>query len=147
MWKLPPVIDATDMLTCAEDLGMIPDCVPAVMHTLEILTLDIQRMPKDPRVEFGNPYHYPYYSVCTTSTHDMGGIRQWWEENREKTQRFYNQMLHECGEAPVFAEPWICEKIIRQQPPVTRHAMHPSTAGLACHRRASPPRQPLQRAD
>ena len=69
-------------------------------------------MPKDPRVEFGNPYHYPYYSVCTTSTHDMGGIRQWWEENREKTQRFYNQMLHECGEAPVFAEPWICEKII-----------------------------------
>ena len=21
-------------------------------------------------------------------------------------------MLHECGEAPVFAEPWICEKII-----------------------------------
>lgn len=112
MWKLPPVIDATDMLTCAEDLGMIPDCVPAVMHTLEILTLDIQRMPKDPRVEFGNPYHYPYYSVCTTSTHDMGGIRQWWEENREKTQRFYNQMLHECGEAPVFAEPWICEKII-----------------------------------
>lgn len=112
MWKLPPVIDATDMLTCAEDLGMIPDCVPAVMHALEILTLDIQRMPKDPHVEFGNPYHYPYYSVCTTSTHDMGGIRQWWEESREKTQRFYNQMLHESGAAPVFAEPWICEKIV-----------------------------------
>ena len=112
MWKLPPLIEATDMLTCAEDLGMIPDCVPAVMSALEILTLDIQRMPKDPKVEFGNTWSYPYYSVCTTSTHDMGGIRQWWEENRDKTQRFYNHVLHENGGAPQFAEPWICEKII-----------------------------------
>lgn len=112
MWKLPPIINATDMLTCAEDLGMIPDCVPAVMGALEILTLDIQRMPKDPHEEFGNPAHYPYYTVCTTSTHDMGGIRQWWEENRDKTQRYYNSMLHEGGAAPAFAEPWICEKII-----------------------------------
>lgn len=114
MWKLPPIIDATSMLTCAEDLGMIPDCVPAVMSALEILTLDIQRMPKNPAEAFGNPATYPYYSVCTTSTHDMGGIRQWWEEDRDKTQRFYNDMLHEHGAAPYFAEPWICEKIIDQ---------------------------------
>ena len=25
MWKLPPLLDSTGMLTCAEDLGMIPD--------------------------------------------------------------------------------------------------------------------------
>ncbi len=112
MWKLPPVIDATDMLTCAEDLGMIPACVPAVMNELEILTLDIQRMPKNPREEFGNPANYPYYTVCTTSTHDMGGIRAWWEANRANTQRFYNHILHEQGDAPYFAEPWVCEKIV-----------------------------------
>ena len=112
MWKLPPIIDATSMLTCAEDLGMIPDCVPAVMNALEILTLDIQRMPKNPQDEFGRPSGYPYYSVCTTSTHDMGGIRQWWEENRQATQRFYNHVLGEDGQAPAFAEPWICEKIV-----------------------------------
>ncbi len=112
MWKLPPIIDATDMLTCAEDLGMIPDCVPAVMSALEILTLDIQRMPKNPREEFGNPAHYPYYTVCTTSTHDMSGIRQWWEADRDATQRFYNNILYEGGEAPFFAEPWVCEKIV-----------------------------------
>lgn len=112
MWKLPPLIEATDMLTCAEDLGMIPDCVPAVMSALEILSLEIQRMPKDPQSEFGNTWSYPYLSVCTTSTHDMGGIRQWWEENRESTQHFYNNVLHENGQAPYFAEPWICEKII-----------------------------------
>ena len=112
LWKLPPLIDSTDMLVCAEDLGMIPACVPAVINRLEILSLEIQRMPKDPNVEFGNTWSYPYYSVCTTSTHDMGGIRQWWEEDRAKTQRFYNEVLHLGGEAPVYAEPWICDRII-----------------------------------
>lgn len=113
MWKLPPIINATDMLTCAEDLGMIPDCVPAVMSALEILTLDIQRMPKNPREEFGNPATYPYYTVCTTSTHDMSGIRQWWESDRAATQRYYNNVLHLGGDAPYFAEPWICENIVQ----------------------------------
>ena len=112
MWKLPPLIEATGMLTCAEDLGMIPHCVPEVIHRLEILSLEIQRMPKDPSVKFGDPATYPYYSVCTTSTHDMGGIRQWWEEDREATQVFYNTMLHEHGAAPYFAEPWVCERIV-----------------------------------
>ncbi|MBO4995057.1 MAG: 4-alpha-glucanotransferase [Muribaculaceae bacterium] len=112
MEKLPPLIDATDMLTCAEDLGMIPDCVPAVMHQLEILSLEIQRTPKDPHLQFGDTRRYPYYSVCTTSTHDMPGIRQWWEENRDTTQSYYNNVLHEAGAAPFYAEPWICEKII-----------------------------------
>ena len=112
MWKLPNLIDATNMLVCAEDLGMIPDCVPAVMSALQILSLEIQRMPKDPKAEFGNTWSYPYHSVCTTSTHDMGGIRQWWEENHEKTQHFFNNMLHEGGEAPFYAEPWVCDKII-----------------------------------
>lgn len=112
MWKLPPLIDSTDMLVCAEDLGMIPACVPAVMERLEILSLEIQRMPKDPNTPFGDTWHYPYYSVCTTSTHDMGGIRQWWEEDYDRSQRFYNQVLHCGGEAPVYAEPWICSRII-----------------------------------
>ncbi len=112
MWKLPPLIDSTDMLVCAEDLGMIPACVPAVMDKLEILSLEIQRMPKDPGSAFGNTWHYPYYSVCTTSTHDIGGIRQWWEENHDMTQLFYNTVLHQQGEAPQYAEPWICDKIV-----------------------------------
>ncbi len=112
MWKLPPLIDSTKMLCCAEDLGMIPDCVPEVMRRLEILSLEIQRMPKDPKVEFGDTWTYPYYSVCTTSTHDMPGIRAWWESDPGRSQRFYNNVLHEGGNAPFFAEPWICKKIL-----------------------------------
>ncbi|MBD5386240.1 4-alpha-glucanotransferase [bacterium] len=112
MWKLPPLLDATGMLACGEDLGMIPDCVPAVMHQLEILSLEIQRMPKDPKSEFGDTWHYPYFSVCTSSTHDMGGIRAWWESDPAQSQRFFNNVLHEFGQAPYFAEPWICDKIL-----------------------------------
>ena len=112
MWKLPPLIDATDMLVCAEDLGMIPACVPPVIQNLEILSLEIQRMPKDVGYLFGNTWNYPYFSVCTTSTHDMGGIRQWWEEDREKTQKYFNEVLHQSGEAPFYAEPWICDRIV-----------------------------------
>lgn len=113
MWKLPPLIDATDMLVCAEDLGMIPACVPAVMNNLEILVLEIQRMPKDPNATFGNTWTYPYRSVCTTSTHDMDGIRRWWESDRDATQRYYNEVLGEPGPAPQYAEPWICDRIVR----------------------------------
>ncbi len=123
MWKLPPLTDATDMLTCAEDLGMIPHCVPEVMERLRILSLEIQRMPKDPVYRFGDPSHYPYYSVCTTSTHDMSGIRGWWEENRESTQQFYNEVLGHDGKAPCFAEPWICEEIVR---------MHLASPSILC---------------
>ncbi len=112
MWKLPPLLDSTGMLTCAEDLGMIPDCVPEVMKRLQILALEIQRMPKDPKVEFGETWHYPYYSVCTTSTHDMDGIRAWWEQDPTATQRFFNYVLKEPGQAPFYAEPWICSKIV-----------------------------------
>ena len=69
-------------------------------------------MPRDPNQKFGNTCSYPYYSVCTTSTHDMGGIRQWWEEDRENTQRYFNEVLHESGTAPFYAEPWICDRIV-----------------------------------
>lgn len=112
MWKLPALIDSNPMLTCAEDLGMIPACVPAVLSQLEILTLEIQRMPKDPTTPFGNTWSYPYYSVCTTSTHDMGGIRAWWEDDRRRSADYYRQVLHLEGEPPYFAEPWLCEKIL-----------------------------------
>ena len=112
MKKLPPLISSTGMLVCGEDLGMIPQSVPEVMNALQILSLEIQRMPKDPDKEFGDVANYPYLSVCTTSTHDMSGIRAWWEEDRSKTQRYYNCILQEQGEAPYYCEPWICEKIL-----------------------------------
>lgn len=113
MQKLPALIDSTDMLVCAEDLGMIPACVSKVLSRLQVITLEIQRMPKDPRQLFGLTNHYPYLSVCTTSTHDMSTIRGWWEEDHALTQRYYNEILWRGGEAPQFASGEICETILR----------------------------------
>lgn len=112
MRKLPPLISATRMLVCGEDLGMIPQCVPDVMAAEQILSLEIQRMPKDPDEEFGDTRRYPYRSVCTTSTHDMSPLRAWWEEDRPRTQRFFNEVLGEPGAAPWYCEPWVCERIV-----------------------------------
>ena len=81
MRKLPELIGATNMLTCAEDLGMIPACVPEVLDQLHILSLEVQRMPKDPKQMLGNPAEYPYMSVCTTGSHDTSTLRGWWGEN------------------------------------------------------------------
>ena len=114
MRKLPPLLSSTRMLVCGEDLGMIPDCVPNVMNDLQILSLEIQRMPKDPTSEFGNTWKYPYRSVSATSTHDMAPIRAWWEEDRDATQHFYNNVLGEGGAAPHFCEPWIAARILDQ---------------------------------
>ena len=93
---------------------MIPATVPQVMSDLRILSLEIQRMPKDPTLEFANPAWYPYLSVCTTSTHDMNPIRAWWEEDRQVTEHFYHDMLGGQGDTPFYCEPWICRQILEQ---------------------------------
>ena len=113
MKKLPQLTQSTRMLVCGEDLGMIPACVAWVMNELRILSLEIQRMPKDPSQEFGHPEWYPYRSVCTISTHDMSTLRGWWEEDHQQTQRYYNHALGHYGTAPSPASPEICEEVVR----------------------------------
>ncbi len=114
MQKLPALKASTDMLICGEDLGMVPDCVPGVMKDLGFLSLEIQRMPKDPKKKFFHPADAPYLSVVTPSTHDMSTIRGWWEESPENTQQFYNEQLGQSGNAPFYCEPWINRAIITQ---------------------------------
>ena len=113
MKKLPQLTQSTRMLVCGEDLGMIPACVAWVMNELRILSLEIQRMPKDPSQEFGHPEWYPYRSVCTISTHDMSTLRGWWEEDAQQTQRYYNHVLGHYGTAPAVATPELCEQVVR----------------------------------
>lgn len=98
--RLTPLVGCTDMLVCGEDLGMIPDSVPDVMNKLQIFSLEIERMPKTPSREFADMFNLPYHSVCTTSTHDMPPLRNWWQEDPEKTQRYYNNVLQRIGKAP-----------------------------------------------
>lgn len=114
MHKLPPLKRSTNMLVCGEDLGMVPECVPDVMQQLGMLSLEIQRMPKDPSKEFFHPADAPYMSVVTPSTHDMSTIRGWWEEDTIKTQHFYNNVLGHIGAAPFFCESYLNREILIQ---------------------------------
>lgn len=110
--RLTPLVSSTDMLVCGEDLGMIPASVPEVMNKLQILSLEIERMPKNSQREFADMFNLPYQSVCTTSTHDMTPLRNWWKENPEKTQRYYNGVLQRPGNAPRECSADIAEQIV-----------------------------------
>ena len=120
MHRLGDTLSDTRMLVCAEDLGMLPDCVAPVLDALRILTLEVQSMPKQKGFEFSHLDGNPYRSVCTISTHDMPPLRLWWEESSERTQRYYVTMLQKEGRAPEHLPAHIAEEII------ARHLYCPS---------------------
>ncbi len=101
-----------NMLVCGEDLGMIPESVPVVMKRMQILSLELQRMPKFNWERYGDCSKYQYMSVSATSSHDISNIRGWWEENYNETQWFYNNILHRAGEAPRVAQENIVSDIV-----------------------------------
>ena len=107
-----PIGPPTGMLPCAEDLGMIPDCVKGVLSRLGILSLEIQRMPKQWGIRFARTADYPYMSVATPGTHDMAPFRQWWRESASQTQAYWQEVLHRSGEAPADAPADACEQMV-----------------------------------
>lgn len=124
MEKLPELCEAAPMLPCGEDLGMVPDCVPWVMNELQLLSLEIERMPKNPKYEFGHVEWYPERSVCTIGTHDMATFRGWWREDYSQTCRYYYDVLHLGGEVPGDTPGWVCEEVVR------RHLNSPSMLAI-----------------
>jgi 4-alpha-glucanotransferase len=120
MQRLTDVLDGCRMLVCAEDLGVLPDCVEPVLDALRILTLEVQSLPKQSGVEFTHLDGNPYRSVATISTHDMAPLRLWWEQSMERTQRYYVTMLQKEGRAPDHLPAHIAEEIL------ARHLYCPS---------------------
>ncbi|WP_175620745.1 4-alpha-glucanotransferase [Chryseobacterium schmidteae] len=113
MEKLPVILNATDMLICGEDLGMVPDCVPEVMDELAIVALKVQRMPSG-NIPFSNPKKAGYMNVVTASSHDSSTLRQWWKEDPQLTQTYFNQQLNQNGKASSDLEPYLAEIIMKQ---------------------------------
>ena len=118
--RLSAVFGNTRMLVCAEDLGMLPDCVEPVLDALRILTLEIQQMPKYSGQEFTHLDGNPVRSVATVSTHDMPPLRLWWQDHPEQAQRFFATMLQKQGRAPEQLPAHLAEEII------ARHMYSPS---------------------
>ena len=90
--KLPALINATPMIACGEDLGMIPACVPEVMQELGIMSLEVQRMPKVFGHQFVQTEDLPENCVYTTGTHDMPTLRGWLAEDRVRTRQFLDSL-------------------------------------------------------
>ena len=90
--KLPALINATKMIACGEDLGMIPASVPEVMQRLGIMSLEVQRMPKVFGHQFVQTEDLPENCVYTTGTHDMPTLRGWLEEDRVRTRQFLDSL-------------------------------------------------------
>ena len=146
MKKLPLLVDATDMLVCAEDLGMVPDCVPWVLNQLQILSLELISMPKDSSVRFGVLDRNPWRSVCTISSHDSATMRMWWDEDDAMIQGFYNDYLGYDGAAPHPMPGWLAQDMLQ------RHLNCPSALciltlqdWLACNERMRLPEAGAER--
>lgn len=112
--RLPKLTCATSMLTCAEDLGMIPDCVPPVLKDLNILTLEIQTMPKRGSGRFSDLADNPLYSVDTISTHDMAPLRLWWKQNPDAAADYWYNQLGRTTPVPSLLSPEDCHTIIKK---------------------------------
>lgn len=113
MEKLPIILNATKMLICGEDLGLVPECVPQVMDRLGITALKVQRMPAED-IPYYDPKNATYLNVVTASTHDTSTLRQWWMEDRNMTQHYFTEQLKQWGTAPHEMEPLIGELIMKQ---------------------------------
>ncbi len=105
--------ETTGMLPCAEDLGVVPDCVPRVLEKLQILGLRIPRWTrryKEPGEPFIPPREYPPLTVCASSVHDTTTLRQWWEEEAER-EAFW-AALGKKGPAPASYTPETAEQVL-----------------------------------
>ena len=88
--KLPELLGATGMLACAEDLGMVPDCVPGVLDHERILSLRMRGMDGEGE--------WKTLSVCATSSHDMETLRMQCDKDPEPWE--VRSMLQEYIDSP-----------------------------------------------
>lgn len=109
--------ETTSMLTCAEDLGVVPDCVPDVLAELEILGLKVERWSRDydqPDAPMQDPQSYPLLSVCIPSVHDSSTLRGWWLELGDERGRYAERLGWPAEAVPETLTPELARAILRR---------------------------------
>jgi 4-alpha-glucanotransferase len=109
---LNAIAETTDMLLCAEDLGVIPKCVPEVLEELNILGLRVERW-SDKNGHLSHPEAYPRLTVSTTSSHDTSTLRGWWEEQGWNREEYFDN-LHVPGSCPDYLTTEVCAAILER---------------------------------
>ncbi|MCL5674399.1 MAG: 4-alpha-glucanotransferase [Candidatus Omnitrophica bacterium] len=83
------MLENTDMLFCAEDLGVIPPFCPKVLEEMGIPGTDVFRWKKHWETTGGflKPEEYRAIGISTLSTHDTTDWNSWWENEAEKDEK------------------------------------------------------------
>ena len=78
---LAVLVQSTNMLLCAEDLGVIPKCCTDALLEFGICGNDVQRWVKDwnLRHDFLLAQEYRQLAVTMLSTHDTTNWKAWWQ--------------------------------------------------------------------
>lgn len=115
MKKIPTIVHSCNMLPCAEDLGLRPECVDWTLRDLRMLSLEMPSMPKQHGSTFADERNNPYLSVCTTSNHDTPTLRQQWDADPQLTQAYFTDVLRYNGMAPHPMPGWLARDIVARQ--------------------------------
>lgn len=124
------MISASDMLPCAEDLGVVPDCAYEILNEFQIPGSDVQRWMRDWKGDghFLTPENYRFLSMSNLSTHDMPSFPVWWEteakpEEKEKMQRWLGvEGVHADARSKFFLEK-VFEKILASKSVYSIHTL------------------------
>lgn len=94
------MIQNSEMLPCAEDLGTVPDCSNKTLEEYGIPGMNVQRWVKEKNnyYEFINPDNYRINSVSTVSTHDSSTLIDWWyNEAGTIDEKLFKRLCFEKG--------------------------------------------------
>lgn len=108
--------ESTPMIPCAEDLGVVPECVPDVLQALHIMSLKIERWIPATDPEDGplmHPKRYPLLCVCTPGVHDTNSLRGWWQEPDWDRTGYYHSLGFE-GDPPEALTPEVAAAILKR---------------------------------
>jgi 4-alpha-glucanotransferase len=106
------VKEATPMLPCAEDLGVVPTGLRDVLASLGILSLKIERWEKDDENNLISPDTFPYLSVSTPAVHDTSTLRGWWEEEDRDRESLCSEL--EIDDCPTWLTPETAQAVLRR---------------------------------
>lgn len=75
------MVKNTEMLPCAEDLGVVPPCSNKVLEEMGIPGIEVQRWIRDwgKTYEFKKGEDYRKNAVATVATHDSTSFVMWWK--------------------------------------------------------------------